>query len=327
MSKKNLIKSSIIIIIIIFSILFLYNWIIPHNINNTVYIRIKKGETIDDVLYKLNKKSINFSPFFSKLFYKLFPKEINVGDYYLKGNISFIELSNILKQGFINGIKVTIPEGFTFKEIKNRLRVKQLIDPKKFQNLFKDTDFLQKLGIKSNSLEGYLCPDTYYFVKDNTEKEIIRKMYNLLIKKLNNNNLMVKIKRSKYNLKQILTIASLVEWEAKVDKERPIIAQVFLKRLEISKPLESCASILYALDKHKERLSKQDLKIKSPYNTYETYGLPPTPINNPGLKSIKAVLNPTDTEYLYFVSKNNGTHIFSKSYKNHIIAKRKYQSW
>ncbi|TYB31397.1 MAG: endolytic transglycosylase MltG [Candidatus Mcinerneyibacterium aminivorans] len=327
MSRKKILIYSIILITIFLFGLFLYNWIIPKHVDNTVYIRVNKGESLDTVLSKLDKEGIEFSLFFTKLFYKVFPKQINAGDYYFKENFNLIKLSNILKKGFFNGIKITIPEGFRYKEIKERLYRKGLINKEKFEKLFKDKKFINSLGIKSETLEGYLFPETYYFVKENSEKEIIKRMYNLLLEKLKANNLLSEIENSKYNLQEILTIASLVEWEAKIDDERKKIAQVFIKRLEIYKPLESCASIEYALNKHKKKLFKRDLEVESPYNTYKNFGLPPTPINNPGIKSINAVINPADTDYLYFVSKNDGTHVFNESYDKHLEAKRKYQSW
>jgi len=327
MIKNINLKYLVIVFIVIFIFTFLYNWFFQKNIDETIYIKVNRGESLEDVLYKMDQKGLNFSHFYAKLYYKLFPKQINAGDYFFKNDLNLINLSEILAQGFLNGIKITIPEGFRFKEIKKRLSKKDLIDETIFQNLFKDEEFINSLGIKSTTLEGYLYPDTYYFVKSNTEKEIIKRMHLQLKEILEKNKLLKKIKDSNFTLKEILTLASLVEWEAQIDKERDIIAQVFIRRLKISKPLESCASIEYALDKHKKKLYREDLKVKSPFNTYENYGLPPTPINNPGIKSIKAVLNPADTDYLYFVSKNDGTHVFSKSYNEHVKAKRKYQSW
>jgi len=133
-----------------------------------------------------------------------------------------------------------------------------------------------------------------------------------------------RIAASEMTLNEILTLASIIEGEAKTDEERPLIAQVFIKRLKIEQPLESCATIQYALGEHREKLSFRDLEIESPYNTYKNYGLPPTPINSPGIESIKAVLNPSDTDFLYFVSKKDGTHHFSVTYPEHLAAKRKY---
>lgn len=321
--KKKLILVIPIILLFIFFSLLIYYWIIPMNTSG-VKLSIQKGEYLPVVIKKFNKNDVRLSKVYTKLFYRLFSRQINAGDYYFKSNINLFTLSKILSRGFANGIKVTIPEGFTYNDIIKKLSEKQLIDGDKFKKLYSDKSFIKELGIKSRNLEGYLFPDTYYFDRNNTEQQIIMKMYNNLVDKLEKLNLISKIEKSTFTLNEILTIASLVEWEAKVDSERAIIAQVFLKRLKIYKPLESCATIEYALGEHKEKLSREDLEIKSPYNTYKNFGLPPTPINNPGIKSIRVVLNPADTDYLYFVSKKDGTHEFTKSYKEHLKAKRKY---
>lgn len=127
----------------------------------------------------------------------------------------------------------------------------------------------------------------------------------------------------------IVTLASLVEKEAKYEDERPIIAQVFINRLKTRRPLESCATILYVLKNrniHKTNLTENDLKIDSPYNTYLHIGLPPGPICSPGESSIKAVVAPADVDYLYFVSKGDGRHYFSRTYQEHCAAKERYNA-
>ena len=123
----------------------------------------------------------------------------------------------------------------------------------------------------------------------------------------------------------MVILASIVEGEAKLDSERPIIASVFLNRLKDGMPLESCATVEYVLGTHKEKLSYQDVRTPSPYNTYLHYGLPPGPICNPGLASIKAVLYPAKTNYLYFVAKGDGSHEFSTTLAEHVIASRHYE--
>lgn len=322
-------KNKIIISICLFSIALLVlilQWFIPIDFKDNTYLKVEKGDSLHIVINKLKNKNINIPEFPLKLYYKLFPKQINRGDYLFKKDINIIKFSKKLSSGFVKGIKITIPEGFTYKKIANRLSLKNIVNKTNFINLYDNKKFIDDLDINSNNLEGYLFPDTYYFDTESSEKDIVIKMYTQLKEMIKKNNLLEKIKNSNYSFNEILTIASLVEWEAKMDKERPIIAQVFIKRLQINKPLESCATIEYALGEHKEKLSNQDLEIKSPYNTYKNYGLPPSPINNPGIESIKAVLNPANTDYLYFVSKNDGTHKFTKNHNQHIKAKRKYKN-
>ncbi len=125
------------------------------------------------------------------------------------------------------------------------------------------------------------------------------------------------------NVKEIITLASIIEREAKLDRERPIISSVFHNRLKKNKLLQSCATVQYALGERKEDLTLKDLEIDSPYNTYKHLGLPPSPIASPGKASIEAALFPEDTDYLYFVAKGDGSHIFSKTYSEHLNAKNR----
>jgi len=133
------------------------------------------------------------------------------------------------------------------------------------------------------------------------------------------------IEQEGYTLEKVLIMASLVEREALANSERPVIAKVFYNRLKKGMMLQSCPTVMYALGKYTGKLSTEDLRVKSPFNTYICTGLPPRPICSPGIPSIEAAIRPADVNYLYFVSKNNGTHYFSKDYESHRRAKLKYQ--
>ena len=325
--RMNVKKKYIFLFILLFVILtVIFDWHRPIKVEVGTYLAIDRGDNLKVVIKKMYKKGIIVPAFSFKLYYKFFPKKINAGDYYLKGRYSIAKFAELFSKGHKNGIKVTFPEGITFKKMAEILYAKKIINKKsQFMKFFKDKNFINSLGINAPTLEGYLYPDTYYFEKNTPPETIIKVLYLQLKKEIDKRNLMPLIKKSKYTFHEILTIASIVEWEAKKANERPIIAQVFLKRLKINMPLESCATVLYALGKHKKYLTYDDLKYKSPFNTYLVYGLPPTPINNPGIDSIEAVLMPAKTDYTYFVSKNDGSHYFSKTYKEHLRAVRKYQ--
>lgn len=315
---------------------FIFIQIGPYNKNNSsdIKIEIPKGasvNTISDILYK-NKLIRN--KFVFKTVAKLSNKvtEFKAGKYLLNQTYSNNDIVDLLVSGktYENGIKVTIPEGSTSKEIvdilvKNKLgskvKYEELIDsPKSFYSEF---SFLDENDIIS--LEGFLYPETYYFDEDSSEKEVLSKMLDAFNSEYDN-NLKKKQKEMKMTLQQVVNLASIVEKEAVLDKDRPIIASVFYNRLDIDMPLQSDATIQYAFDKRKQIVTYKDLEIDSPYNSYKNKGLPPTPIANPGIKSIEAVLNPADTDYLYFVAKMDGGNNYSTNYKDHLKYVEEYRS-
>ncbi|HDS03619.1 MAG TPA: endolytic transglycosylase MltG [Firmicutes bacterium] len=304
---------------------FFFEWFRPLKVPGTVYLEIKRGDNLSTVIRSLYQRGITPSPTSFKLFYKIFKWKINAGDYTLKGYVSIVELARMFKTGYKKGIKVTIPEGFQFAQIAGLLEEKGILDDRDdMLSLYRHPALLEELKIPGGSLEGYCYPDTYYFVHGEKARDIILFLNRQLQKKMKDAQLDTILKDSPWTLHEMLTLASIVEGEARLAEERPLIAQVFIKRMEIGMPLESCATVLFALGTHRKKLYFEDLEIKSPYNTYKNFGLPPTPINNPGLDSIRAVLQPASTDYLYFVSKKDGSHHFSKTYQEHLQAKRMY---
>jgi UPF0755 protein len=176
-------------------------------------------------------------------------------------------------------------------------------------------------------MEGYLFPDTYSFSLSQSDSEVVAVFVRNFKKRIADHDI-----NDPDSLHRIVILASLVEKEAKFKDERPIIAKVFLNRLTQNRPLESCATVLYALRMKdyetysvKKKLLERDLRIDSPYNTYIHQGLPPGPICSPGGQSLAAAIDPADVDFLYFVSKGNGRHHFSRTYKEHIAAKEWYR--
>ena len=185
-------------------------------------------------------------------------------------------------------------------------------NPKEF---YTDFAFLKESDIKN--LEGFLYPDTYYFDKESTEKEVLSAMLKRF-EQVYNDKFKEKQKEMGLTLQQVVNLASIIEKEAVVNEDRPMIASVFYNRLKIGMPLQSDATLQYAFDKRKERVMYKDLKVDSPYNSYLNKGLPPTPICSPGVKSIEAALYPSNTDYLYFVATVGGKNNYSKTYKEHL---------
>jgi len=255
--------------------------------------------------------------------FKVF-NSIRAGEYEFTERVSMWTILRKLARGEIAICRITIPEGWTVQDICDLLSREKLVDPKKFLALANDSNYVIDDFKFPKNLEGYLFPDTYYFTKGtSTENSIIGQMLSQFKKKVID-GLRKELSESKYSLNKIVTMASIVEREAIVDVERPIIAGVFYKRLKIGMALQSDPTVRYALSKYKGALTMDDIRTRSAFNTYYHPGLPPHPICNPGVASIKASINPPSVDYLYFVSKRDGTHFFSKKYGEHKKAKRKY---
>jgi UPF0755 protein len=227
-------------------------------------------------------------------------------------------------------VHFTIPEGFTVKQISERIAQEGKLNKDKFLEAAAQPDkwtasvWTKNLPVDNKlryPLEGYLFPETYDMKQGSSEAEIINRMLMELDRKLDQlpEDWQTTLHERGLTVHQLLTIASLVEREVVVDEERPIVSSVIQNRLKIKMPLQIDATIQYLLDKQKERLMEGDLKVDSPYNTYLHAGLPPGPIASPSLKSIEAALYPDDTEYLYYVTRKDGTntHLFAVTYSQH----------
>ncbi len=290
--------------------------------NQLQVFEVPYGTSLRQVGVELHKRGIIRSGLIFEVYVRLNPEKrmVKAGRCQLGPGMNLFQIVKELRRGIPGQIRITIPEGLTAKEIANLFSVKGIANQDRFLALLKDTKFISGImgeGWKVTP-EGYLFPDTYNFSLNATEEEIITKMLNRFIEVFDAEvgNVTPLQKR------EILIIASIVEKEAQKASERGIIAGVFYNRLRRGYPLQSCATVLYALGKHKERLYYKDLEVVSPYNTYLYSGLPPGPIASPGLASIKAAASPAKVDYLYFVAKPDGGHIFSSTYQQHLLAQR-----
>ncbi len=257
-------------------------------------------------------------------------ENVKSGSYAFKQSQSVDEILQLLNKGSKPlGTKVTIPEGYEIRNIAEKLASEKITDFDSFMSATNEIDvykaqyeFLNSEDIIS--LEGFFFPDTYYISKGTTNEQIIKMFLDRFAEVYENEQLESKIEASGLNINEFITLASIVEREAVKKEERPIIAGVFYNRLDIQMPLQSCATVQYILQERKPVLSIADTKIDSPYNTYLIEGLPPAPIASPGLDSIFATANPQQTDFIYFVAKGDGGHEFSKTYEQHLQAKKKY---
>ncbi|MCK4234772.1 endolytic transglycosylase MltG [candidate division WOR-3 bacterium] len=286
-----------------------------------IVIVIPEGATAKDIGEMLEEEEVIASSKRFTVFAKMAGKEKNIkaGRYIFHKGMGIRNVLQKLVKGETSALLVTIPEGLTMDGISIILEKELKIDREKFLKLANDKKFAARMGISGKNFEGFLFPNTYEFNHGITEKEVIERLLKEFWKVFND-SAKKRAKKIGFTVCEIVTLASLIEEEAMIDSEHPIISQVYHKRLQLNRALECDATIQYALPKHKSRLLYKDLKIESPYNTYLHKGLPPGPIASPGKSSIIAALYPADTDYLYYVAKGDGSHIFSKTAKGHYKA-------
>lgn len=248
---------------------------------------------------------------------------LQAGEYEFTVGMSDKEIMDKIAAGEVRYITVTIPEGFNTKEIAALLESKQLADKVEFLALAKNYTPYEYMKtddpLVEYKCEGFLFPSTYK-VSPGSKADYILAMLTKEFDKQLTPDMKRQIQEEKLSIRAFVTLASLVEKEAAVEKDRPLIAKAFLNRLSIHMPLQSCATIQYILGHAKPELTIADTQLPSPYNTYQHYGLPPGPIANPGLLSMQAVIKPATENYLYFVVQKDGSHIFSKTYEEHLAA-------
>lgn len=298
---------------------------IDHN-RTAITVEIPKGVSFSQVMDILDEQGLLKNRFLFSLLARLMnaPTHIHAGDYEFHSSLSPEEIIHKLIRGEIKRYLVTIPEGFTIKQIASRLASINLVDEKEFLALASDQDFLKSLRIPAKNVEGYLFPETYFFDRSMEARGIIQIMVGRFRHEITP-DMEKKAAESGLTLHQLLTLASIIEKETGQRAEMPLVSAVFHNRLKNRMRLQSCPTVIYGLDHFDGHLTKEHLLMKTPYNTYVIDGLPPGPIANPSLDAIQAALHPVKTDYLYFVSKNNGSHQFSVDLPHHNQAVWTYQ--
>ncbi len=288
-----------------------------------VKIEIENGMSFKDIEKVLIDSSVIKNPKLFKFFVKVFnaDRKLKAGVYLLEKDQDEFSVFNKIYKGKVLQKKIVIPEGFTLKQIFRRLKEELDIDSFEFFSICSSKEILKKYGIEGKNCEGFLLPETYYFTDDMGAKEIVLKMLKLFEEKYPET--IFKKNDLNFTRYSYIILASIIEKEAKLDDEKYTISGVYYNRLKKGMNLQCCATVFYALGREGGILSYKDLEINSPYNTYKNPGLPPTPICSPGKVSIDASLNPEKHDFLFYVSNGDGTHTFTKTYKEHIRAQRK----
>lgn len=280
----------------------------------TTEIIVPRGSTFRDIANLLAQSGVIANEHAFRLYAKLRHADTSAhaGEFRFGAHQSAADVLQQLESGGAQIARwVTIPEGFTAKQIADRLQENGFGDAREYYNAFMH-DTIVVDGQRTKNLEGYLFPSTYLIPTDASTGTVEQILTSQFLKELPA-DAAAKAKARELSIPQVVTLASLIEREAKADDERALMAGVYYNRLRIDMPLEVDASIEYALPEHHTVITYGDLKTDSPYNTYLHQGLPPTPIANPGGPSLQAAFNPKPSPYLYYVYKGNGHHAFAKT--------------
>lgn len=305
-----------------------YLYYIPHQSpdfgNKTKFLIVHRGDTVYDIGYKLNKMGAVSSEFNFIMFSRLLghSRRLKSGRYAIEPKASMADIFKILTKGASVPFNVTIPEGLTVAQTADLLNRQLSFDKGEFLGVCSDRALLDSLGIPNDDLEGYLFPNTYNFFYDEAPRLVVNKMISHFFASLPD-SFEQKAKKLGLSFYEMVIMASLIEKEAMLDAERPLVSAVYHSRLKRRMRLQCDPSVIYALGGLNRPLYYGDLEIDSPYNTYKYYGLPPGPICSPGKASLEAAINPADVGYLYFVAKGDGSHIFSVTNREHINAKNR----
>jgi UPF0755 protein len=330
--RKKIILSSIIAFCLLLLAVFYFRYQVYYshgNIRNEKTFEIRKGEGNTEIAQSLEQEGIISNKIYfyyyirsEGLINKMLP-----GIYKFSGNMTIPEIAHTITSAQDLRIKITFPEGWDSKKMAARLNENNLPGDE-FLKLIADVDrFRPKYDFlgdpKNTTLEGYLFPDTYYFPPDSDGEKIIKLMLNDFGIKVNS-DIRGEIQKQGKTLKDILTMASILEMEVKSQADRETVSGLFWRRIELGKPLQSCATLAYILGVNKKQYSYEDTQVKSLYNTYLNAGLPPGPIGNPGLVSILAAANSKKSDYLYFLTDpKTGETLFAKTLEEHNVNKAK----
>ncbi len=247
-----------------------------------------------------------------------------VGEYEVSPTMTPDEILDMITTGKVKLHSVTVPEGLRATEIAARLEAAGLAEAEAFMAVVNDPVFTESMGINEPTLEGYLYPDTYRMAKGLPASEVARALVDQFMRVWA--ELAPLAEERGLSMHEVVTLASIVEKETAAPSERPLIAAVFLNRLDKGMRLETDPTVIYGIVDFDGNIKKKHLlDASNPYNTYKIRGLPPGPIASPGADALSAVLNPAESEYLYFVSRNDGTHYFSETYREHVDAVNRYQ--
>jgi len=315
----------------IFSIWFALEYYAPQKmLPEKIFFEVDKGKGIKSIAQDLKERGVIKRTWPFLVGYQLFfsPKSLKAGEYAFSSPVLTKDVLKALTEGKIYLHPLTIPEGLTGKEIAQLFPSLGFCEEEEMLKAFAETEAISSWDKKAQNLEGYLFPETYYIAKGTPPKEIVQSMV-AEFKSVFNEEWQRRANEIRMTIREVVTLASLIEKETSLPQEKKFVSTVFHNRLKRGMKLDCDPTIIYILKQKglfEGRLRSKDLRLDSPYNTYLYSGLPPSPICNPGKESLEAALYPAKENFLYFVSKNDGSHLFSLTFKEHQVAVRKYHT-
>jgi len=334
--KDILDRKAIIIFAVLFGFVFgglMFSLYFPYYYHqrSAVILKINKGDEVSKIVNELYDKDVIGSKFMMRLsiFLTQTGSEFKAGVYKIENGLNYFDLIKLLTDGrHANQKLVTIPEGIWQNVLAGLLQRELGIDSTKIIRLSYDKKFLKSLNINEKTVEGFLLPETYYFYYPASAKKVLQKLKKAQ-DKLFDEDAKLQMAKLGMNRTQILTIASIIDGESNKTDEFRRIAGVYYNRLKRGMRLQADPTVQYLIRERRRhnKIYYKDLAIKSPYNTYLHYGLPPGPINNPGNAAIEAALYPEKNEYYYFVASGDGGHLFAKTHAEQNRNVQKYRRW
>jgi len=302
---------------------------IPKVTPKKIFFVVEEGKGVQDIAQNLKEEGVIKKTWPFLLGYKIYFSSLSLkaGEYELSLPVSTKKILRILSEGKVYFHPVTIPEGLTRREIAQHLESLGISDEEDFLEACSRTELLGTYDIEAENLEGYLFPETYHFTRRTPAEKIISTLVSQF-KSVFTEEWRKRAAEINMTPRKVVILASLIEKETSIPEERKLVSAVFHTRLRIRMKLDCDPTIIYAMKEqgiYEGRLLKRHLKLNTPYNTYLRRGLPPGPICNPGQAALEAALYPSEEKYIYFVSKNDGSHIFSRTFKEHQRAVIKYQ--
>jgi UPF0755 protein len=289
-------------------------------------VELPPGTSLAEVARRLEAQGVVRSAAGFRLLARLrgASRAVQAGTYDFAAPATPGEVLGRLVAGDVRRLRLTIPEGWTLREIAARVEAGGLGSARTFLRLANDPQFIASLGISAASLEGYLFPETYLIAAGTPEERLIRTMVEQLRSRLAP-DLIEGAAKAGLDLHDLLTLASIIQKEAGSREEMPLISAVFHNRLKRGMRLQADPTVIYGLARFNGNLTRRDLTTPTPYNTYSIAGLPPGPIASPGEEALRAAAFPASAGYLYFVARGDGTHVFSLTLPEHNRAVRRYQ--
>lgn len=292
-----------------------------------ITLSVNEGDSLYGVFNKLNDNNIMKDQLFAKVYLKLHNVDGNIkaGTYKFNSDISLSNLIYTLQNGLVESNKITFPEGYSIEDIANRLDENDIVKKDEFLEAVKNypmPSYVKQDENKRYNLEGYLFPDTYSFNIGITANEIISIMINRFEQVMVEVQTETGVSIPEQEYERYVNMAAMIEKEARVDEDRPLVSSVIYNRLEKGMPLQLDATILYSLGQHKQVVTYKDLEVDSPYNTYKNKDLPIGPIASPGKPSLIAAVVPEKTDYLFYLLAKDNKHYFTNNYDDFLKKKK-----